>query len=231
MNFLTLKQVLPPSLRAAARETWRAQAFKRALHRLMAAPPDRAPDRELLEDLRDAWGNEGFSADLDYLVETARWAVRTRGPVLECGTGLTTVLLGVLAGRRWVDVWSLEHDQAWHDRVARVLQHHHIPGVHLCLAPLKSYGAFNWYTLPFAAMPARFSLVVCDGPPEKTRGGRYGLLPVLRDRLTAGTVILLDDAARESEFRVLGRWTREASLRVHLQELPAGTYAKIEVAA
>ncbi len=229
MSLAMLKRCLPPAARSAAREALRAHALWRAVQRLMAAPAHRTPDRALLADLREAWGNDGYCADLDFLCEVARWAARTPGPVLECGAGLTTILLGTLAARRWVDVWSLEHDRRWHARVAAVLQRHHIPGVHLTLAPLRSYGDFTWYDAPLQAMPARFALVVCDGPPEQTRGGRYGLVPILRDRLKGGSVILLDDAARESEFRALCRWTREAALRVQLHELPAGTFAQIEV--
>jgi hypothetical protein len=58
-------------------------------------------------------------------------------------------------------------------------------------------------------MPDRFGLVVCDGPPSQTLGGRYGLAPVMKDRLGPGCVILLDDASREGEQEVVQRWAKE----------------------
>jgi hypothetical protein len=58
-------------------------------------------------------------------------------------------------------------------------------------------------------MPGRFALVVCDGPPYDTKGGRYGLVPRMRERLQPGCVILLDDAYREQERAIARRWKAE----------------------
>jgi len=60
-------------------------------------------------------------------------------------------------------------------------------------------------------MPRRFALVVCDGPPADTPGGRYGLVPVMREHLSRGCVILLDDAEREHERTIALRWQTELS--------------------
>ena len=57
-----------------------------------------------------------------------------------------------------------------------------------------------------------FSLVICDGPPASTPGGRYGLLPVMRDKLKAGATILLDDAVREEEQVIANRWAAELKM-------------------
>ncbi|MHC4846180.1 MAG: hypothetical protein ACYTCU_08465, partial [Planctomycetota bacterium] len=45
-----------------------------------------------------------------------------------------------------------------------------------------------------------------DGPPGDTRGGRYGLFPLMGGRLAPGCVLLLDDAEREGEQDVARRW-------------------------
>lgn len=73
-------------------------------------------------------------------------------------------------------------------------------------SPLKDYGDFCWYDAPLESMPDSFSLVICDGPPGATKGGRYGLVPFMRDRLRSGCVILLDDAEREEERTIAARW-------------------------
>jgi hypothetical protein len=74
---------------------------------------------------------------------------------------------------------------------------------------LKTYAGYAWYDPPLARMPSAFSMVVCDGPPADTVGGRYGLVPVMRRRLAPGCVILLDDAVREHERAIARRWEYE----------------------
>ncbi|MCV5153746.1 hypothetical protein OFC46_28050, partial [Escherichia coli] len=75
-----------------------------------------------------------------------------------------------------------------------------LKNVSVRLAELKDYGDFSWYnTQVIYDFPDSFSLVVADGPPGNTKGGRIGLLPLLKDRLSNDVQILLDDAERESE--------------------------------
>jgi hypothetical protein len=144
------------------------------------------------------------------LEEVVKWAAITPGPVLECGSGLTTILLGLYAGRRGVSVWTLEHDFDWHTRVSNVLSNRHISGVELSVAPLCDYGTFSWYAPSLSRMPAQFKLVVCDGPPQHiTRAKRYGLLPVMGKRLAGNCVILLDDLNIEVADNVIDHWTAE----------------------
>jgi hypothetical protein len=209
-----LKRLVPAPLKRAAKEALLDRTFRNAMRRAADLPAGVVPPRELLNELLMGWGNEGFAAQTDYLEEVSRQAVRTSGPVLECGSGLTTIMLGLLAGRRGVQTWSLEHFAEWQARVTSVLERFEIPNIQICSAPLRSYGEFSWYDPPLARMPKEFQLVVCDGPPGSTAGGCYGLLPVMGQRLRAEAVILLDDATRPGEVEVLRRWTNEAKLRV-----------------
>src|SRR5439155_1244529 len=115
---------------------------------VLALPTGVAPERPLLAELRAAWGNDRCAADLDFLSEVARLAAVTLGPVLECGSGLTTLLLGALAGRRGVEVWALEHEPEWRRRVAAALRDHKAGQVYLWFSPLSDYGEFVWYAAP-----------------------------------------------------------------------------------
>jgi hypothetical protein len=74
-------------------------------------------------------------------------------------------------------------------------------------------------------MPLEFRLVICDGPPGATAGGRYGLLPVLGERLAAEATILLDDSDREGEAEVLQRWMAEDNWKVSQQKTATDAYA------
>lgn len=224
-GFGPVKKLVPAGVKRAARQALLEQTLRRAVRGVAALAPGQVPSRELLADLLTGWSNDGFAADLDYLEEVARRAAAVKGPVLECGSGLTTLLVGLLAGRRGFETWSLEHHPEWHARVGAALEAHNVPRARLALAPLKSYGAFSWYDPPLAEMPAAFQLVVCDGPPWTTPGGRYGLLPVMHERLPAGALVLLDDADRPDEQEALARWSGEFGVRFEMRETGEGAYA------
>jgi len=193
----------------SARGFRRRRRFAGAMRRLARDPLIAADDRDLLAELVRGWANEGWSAWEEFLTGCAAQARVTRGPILECGSGLTTLLIGTIAQARGLPVWALEHSPAWGAHVLRALAAHRIRSVRLCLAPMTRYGGFTWYTPPLSAMPERFSLVVCDGPPAGIEGGRVGLVPVMRHRLAPGAVILLDDAGRRHERAIASRWAKE----------------------
>lgn len=224
-GFGPVKKLLPAGVKQTARQALLEQTLRRAVRRVAALPEGEAPSRKLLADLLTGWSNDGFAADLDYLEEVARHAATVEGHVLECGSGLTTLLVGLLAGRRGFETWSLEHHPEWHARVGAALAEHNVPRAHLALAPLKSYGEFSWYDPPLAEMPDAFRLVVCDGPPWTTPGGRYGLLPVMHGRLPKGSLVLLDDANRPDEQSALTRWSDEYGLTFEMCETSEGAYA------
>lgn len=167
------------------------------------------PGHPVLRGLIYGWGNDAWSALDEYLAACILHASAARGPILECGSGLTTLLIGAVAKKRGEGHWALEHAPEWATRVGTYLKRYGIDSVTLCTAPLKDYGTFSWYDPPLASMPDSFSLVVCDGPPASTPGGRSGLVPVMRKRLKPGSVLLLDDANREDELALGRRWDAE----------------------
>ena len=224
-GFGPVKKLMPAGVKRAARQALLDQTLRRAVRRVAALRPGETPSRGLLADLLTGWSNDGFAADLDYLEEVSRRAASVEGPVLECGSGLTTLLVGLLAGRRGFETWSLEHHPEWQARVAAAVEAHNVPRARVALAPLKSYGAFSWYDPPLAEMPEAFRLVVCDGPPWTTPGGRYGLLPVMHGRLPAGSLVLLDDADRPDEQEALRRWSDEYGVTFEMRETGEGAYA------
>lgn len=222
-----LKRLIPAQIKRPAKSALLRYIFRQAMNQLAKLPPGEVPSRELLKKLRLGWDNQGWDAKLDYFDEIARRVVTTKGPILECGSGLSTLVMGYLAGRRNVELWSLEHNADWYRRVSSAIKRHQVPGANLCLAPLRDYKEFNWYDPPLAEMPAKFSLVICDGPPDLAHGGRYGLLPVLGDRLESGTVILFDDAREPGQPEVLQRWATESGASVELRETEEVSYALV----
>jgi hypothetical protein len=209
--------MVPPRTRRWLRENVDALRFHAAMKRFVASPASAlAPDSDVLPELIAAWGNSGWIAQVAYLRSCIATALSATGPTLECGSGLSTLLLGAVAQQRGHEHWALEHAPEWGERVARGLARYRLDAVRLCVAPLKTYAGFQWYDPPLSRMPPQFSLVVCDGPPGSTAGGRYGLVPVMRPYLAPGCVILLDDAEREQERAIARRWAEELDSSHHL---------------
>lgn len=219
--------IIPVSVRRRLKRAYLGLVFRPAMKRFLRNPEAYArPDHPGLHDLVRGWGNTGWSGQHEYLSACLAHALTTSGPILECGSGLTTVLVGEIARRRGLSHWALEHAPGWASRVQTFLTRYRIDSVALCTAPLKEYGEFAWYDAPLDRMPSDFSLVICDGPPGRTRGGRYGLMPVMQDRLAPGCVILLDDVRRKQESDTARRWASEldAALTLHGSDKP---YAQI----
>jgi hypothetical protein len=220
---MRLRRAIPAPIRRGLRGAMSELALTRAIRALRRVPVGAPLPVPTIAALQRAWGNEGFAGRMEYLTAVCALAQRVRGPILECGSGATTLLLAAEAGRRGIEVWSLEHLPPWRDKVLRAARRIS-PHVTVLLAPLRAYGDFEWYTVPEDGWPGRFEMVVCDGPPWTTRGGRYGLLPVMQDRL-AGATILLDDAHRSDEQEVLRRWATEAKWSFAIE----GTFARVTV--
>lgn len=212
------KFVLPIPARDFLRATHRAVIFRRAMKEFLRNLEQGLPfDRRVLTDLIYGWGNEAWSSDSEYLAECLEHAQLCRGPILECGSGLTTLLIGAVAKKSGNVLCSLEHHPEWGHRVARLLKQYRIDSVHLSIQPLRNYTDFTWYEAPTVEIPDSYALVICDGPPSATRGGRYGLIPVMKSRLAADCVILLDDANRAEEQIIAKRWAKE--LNTHYDTL------------
>lgn len=221
----SLKQFVPAPLKRAAREMHSHMKLRRAIERIANLPIGEVPTSQMLSDLQSGWANDGFAARIDFLTEVARQATLATKPILECGSGITTLLMGLLAGRRGIKVYSLEHIAEWRVRVMDAIEEFRIPNVEILLTPLRDFDGFAWYDAPLPELPETFALAICDGPPGETAGGRYGLLPVMGERLSAGSVILLDDAERPGELEALRRWQAEPVFAVDLRESKEGSFA------
>jgi hypothetical protein len=219
----------PRALYARSRNllnSWLLQQRMRAFEREMRKGMTTACSPVLAEDLRLAWGNCGWSASAGFLVTMVDWFGRTSGGVVECGSGLSTLLLAALAAHTGRHVLTLEHDPQWAERVRRAVPRRVRSAVEIELAPLRAYGDFDWYTIKGLTPAAPIGLVVCDGPPGSTRGGRYGLGPVLGPMLAEDCVVLIDDTHRLADRSAVERWQEELCARVVGEH---GTHCVIQV--
>lgn len=211
---MPIRRWIPRPVKQALKHTISDWRFNRAFAEFRRAPQRASSNRALLGELQRGWGNEAWAADTEYLKAVLERALAVRGPVLECGSGLSTLLVGAIVESNGTDLWTLEHHPTWFARIEKQLNKYRFGSTHLVLAPLQDYGDFSWYRSPLDDMPDKFALIICDGPPGNTAGGRYGLLPVMRERLSATAEILLDDTSRPAEAKVARRWGQETGAAV-----------------
>ncbi len=229
----TLKHCLPGKLEYFLRETCyktvpafirsllcgrnREAVFRSAMATFMKNPAaSAAPGNPVLLDLVYGWGNEAWSARDEYLAACIHHALISKGPILECGSGLSTILIGAIATERKLRHCVLEHKPEWAEKVQRYLTAYGFAST-FHTKPLKNYGGYDWYDVRLDELPAGFSLIICDGPPSRTKGGRYGLLPVMKNTLGKDSIILLDDGYRKDELGIAKRWQSETSLCFEVQ--------------
>jgi len=207
MNVLDwIRRVVPADLKRFLREEYAQRKIARVIDKTRDALPDLNP--VLMDAIIDAWGNPGYSAKHEYINALVREAWQCGGPILECGSGLSSFLLGLVGERFNGKVVTLEHNSYWAERIRETLGRNRISCVDVRVAPLKDFGGYAWYDTDRSTLPRDFALVVCDGPPKGTPGGRFGMLPQMREFLRSGCVILLDDVDRAEEMRILEDWSR-----------------------
>lgn len=211
------RDIIPFSVRLKLRKIHQTYVFKKAINRFRNHYHELDKFPTLLTDLVYGWGNMGWSSFQDYSRAIVEQALKSTGPVLECGSGLSTILLGIIGQERNFQVYSLEHHPAWAAHVHKRLLNLGIKSVTVFETPLKEYGNYDWYDvskLPQLDSLQLIQLVICDGPPHDTKGGRYGLLPIMKKYLAKGVIILLDDYGREEEQRIVNDWSKMHALKV-----------------
>lgn len=167
---------------------------------------------EILTELCENWGNSGWPAKEELLAAMVTLAWETQGTVLECGCGLSTILLALVARQKGQRVVSIEHIEDYAIAIRSTLRRFGLANVEILVSPLVAYQDYDWYEIPEGTFREQeISLVVCDGPPESTRGCRHGVLPLTLPFLGRGAVILLDDV-QSGGASVLARWKKEYGL-------------------
>jgi len=189
------------------RSRLRDAALRRAVTRLRGMSDGQIANVENLREFRETFGNQGFSGDCRFLAESAKRASHASVAILECGSGASTIVMGLLAARRGIRVLSLEQDGSWYRMVQRDLDRLGIQNVDLYHAPLRDFGEYDWYDIDLVPLPPRFDSALCDGPAF-CRGWRKGLLPVLADRHVQVDEILCDDADDPNAPAMLEFWKK-----------------------
>ena len=197
--------------------------------RRLRSNPSRALDARRLSRLRNLWGNAGFTADIDFLGAVVERLTTLRGNVLDCGSGLTTVLAAALGSQRDVTIWSLEQEGEWFHTMQSILSRLRLQNVRLHHTPLRLFDGYAWYDADSVDLPTNLSLVICDGPAvfeqahseSIVEAWRSGLVPYMNTRGITFREIVLDDGDDHRAALLMERWHR-AGLQSTVVSTPNG---------
>jgi rhodanese-related sulfurtransferase len=134
--------------------------------------------------------------------------INQRRVVVECGSGNSTLFAARALAQHGIDghVHSLDHDPAWADLTARAIAREDLQRwASVTCAPLVD----DWYDRELLPAVDGIELLVVDGPPaydRKIETSRQPALDVFWGRLAPGATIVLDDAGRRGEKRVIAAW-------------------------
>jgi predicted O-methyltransferase YrrM len=174
-----------------------------------------------------------FAASPD-LLHTYVGEILSRRPslVVECGSGLSTLWAAYALERSGGEgrVIALENDEYYAEKTrVSVAAHglsHRAEVRHAAILDVKAGGSTQpWYNPDRIADLYAVDVLFVDGPTGSLAPqSRYPALPVFRDRLSPGAVILLDDAGRDDEKAITERWRDEfPELEVHILPHEKGT--------
>lgn len=147
-------------------------------------------------------------------------AGRTR--IVECGSGVSTVLLARLLRERGAGALvALEHDAHWAELVREQLRREGLETIARVLhVPLT--GEPPWYGGPgLDEVPAEVDLLLVDGPPAFDPGHDARRAPALgwfAERLVEGATVILDDIDRPGELQVIAGWEESTDWRFAIDE-------------
>ncbi|MDX1811035.1 MAG: class I SAM-dependent methyltransferase, partial [Gammaproteobacteria bacterium] len=146
----------------------------------------------IFTEAREYVGNN-WGALEDVLAMCAIMAKKANGPILETGTGLTTIALAAATDQ---PVYCLEHDSRWVGELEKMINEAGITNIHVLLCDIKD----GYYEIP-KDLPKHFSLALNDGPP-RLLGDRMQFFEHFGDIEN----IIVDDADNTKYSDYLTKW-------------------------
>jgi predicted O-methyltransferase YrrM len=150
-------------------------------------------------------GKSRVSAQIDYLETCIEKTQQSEALIFECGSGLSTILLGFIAKKQNRKMVSFEHIASWAKRVQKEIDRNQLINNEIILRSLKDYGTFSWYNIDGIELE-KIGLCICDAPPGDTKGGRRGFFNLYQNHLLPNSIILVDDVIRDDEKKMIHEW-------------------------
>lgn len=144
--------------------------------------------------------------------------VRDRKPdtVLELGSGASSVIVAAALKQNGKGrLMCLDQDESFAERTREHLARNGLSEyADVVFAPITNTSLdgeqWLWYDPDSVPSNVTIDVLIVDGPNrELQKMARYPALPLLIDRLAPNAVVVLDDADRKDERRVVRRWASE----------------------
>lgn len=156
---------------------------------------------DAIAEARKLTGNSSYAAPQEVLSICAALSRKAEGPILETGSGLSSI---VLAAGTDEPVYCLEHSEKWAAYLQDMVTRSGVENVRVVMCGI----ADGWYDVP-GSIPKEFALVLNDGPPRQI-GSRMGLF----DRYGSTPTIICDDADDRLYGDQLAGWCQLNSRRI-----------------
>lgn len=199
----TAKSIVYDSLGASLRRR-NGTALKRMVELVKAG----AHDPWIFDEARHAVGNRVYGAEEGFLSISSIMARKVDGPIIEAGSGLSSVVLGASTKE---DVFCLEHDPIWALKTERMVEETGLKNVHVIRSEIKG----EWY-LPSKDLPKQFAFGLNDGPPRQ-----FGDRMRFFDHFGDTPSILCDDANEADYASKLTEWCSQRGRRLDFIERAA----------
>ena len=177
------------------------------------------PD-ELVRDVYAAWGDPLTDERLTYIHHALAEVGKARGPILQCGSSLLTLLAGLLceadpnADKR---LWVFEHDRHWGSVVRSWTAAHELRRTHVIVTPAERFDGYVWYMLDPGRVPSDFALVLCDASSALPSSAR-GVVTRMANQLGDRCVLLVRSARRPRDLKFLADWAKTENAAFVLKE-------------
>jgi predicted O-methyltransferase YrrM len=130
--------------------------------------------------------------------------------IVELGSGLSTVILGLALKKTGGRLTSIESDGHYLQETRTLLDAEGLDNVKLLHIPLGEWQGHVWYEPERLESIKDIDVLLVDGPPGSIgKLARYPALPVFRPVLNKGAIVILDDTNRAAEKEITKRWIRE----------------------
>ncbi len=154
---------------------------------------------ELLRFAGNSW-----AADAGVLAGISRIARQCRGPIIETGSGMSSVVMAAMTDQQ---VYTLEHLEHFAATTSYWAQLAEVRNLNIGCAPLKDF----WYDIEKFELPRKFALGFCDGPP-RLYGTRHKFLELIAPRCQ---VVVLDDVSSDARYqRIVNEYAAHNGMEV-----------------
>ncbi|MDF1672246.1 MAG: class I SAM-dependent methyltransferase [Vicingaceae bacterium] len=159
----------------------------------------------------------GWAAHPDFLKKIIETILLKKPKfIVEASSGVSSIIIGYCFKKIGKGkVVSLEHDINYVEKSRKLISDHNLlEFVEIVHAPLKDYSINNkkwiWYDIDCLKDSSLIDMVVVDGPPHYIQElSRYPVIPLLYDKMSNNSVLVLDDGIRDEEKEITRMWESE----------------------